>query len=46
MTYIDSDVWVEQGLDTARRYRQPRIYDAIYLACAEEMGLELWTCGS
>jgi predicted nucleic acid-binding protein len=35
---------VTTALATARRYNQARIYDAIYLATAEELGLELWTC--
>lgn len=44
LEYVESAAWVRRALETARRYRQPRIFDAIYLACAEDLDAELWTC--
>jgi len=42
--YVDSRDWPIHSLAIARRYRQARMFDAIYLACAEDLGAELWTC--
>jgi predicted nucleic acid-binding protein len=41
---IDDPGWVARALAVARRFGQPRIFDAIYLACADDLGAELWTC--
>jgi len=42
--FMNADSWVPRALAMARRYDQPRIFDAIYLACAEDLGVDLWTC--
>jgi predicted nucleic acid-binding protein len=44
ITFLDSDRWTDGAVVTATRYKQPHIYDAIYLACAEDLDAELWTC--
>ncbi|MGI8925082.1 MAG: type II toxin-antitoxin system VapC family toxin [Tepidiformaceae bacterium] len=41
--YVDSPAWIDKTLATARLFGQPRIYDAIYLICAEELDADLWT---
>jgi predicted nucleic acid-binding protein len=41
---VDSERWVARALAIARRYRQPRVFDAIYFACAEDLAAEMWTC--
>ncbi len=42
--FVDSPDWVGRALAVARRFDQPNIFDAIYLACAEDLDAELWTC--
>jgi predicted nucleic acid-binding protein len=42
--FLDSPDWPFRALQTARRFNLPRIYDAIYLHCAEDIEAELWTC--
>ena len=41
---IDDERWAESALRVARRYNHAHVYDAIYLACAEDLDAELWTC--
>ena len=36
--------FVERARRMAREYRQPSIFDAVYLVCAKELGAEMWTC--
>ena len=40
---IDQPKWIERALATSRRFNQSGIFDAIYLACADDLGAELWT---
>ncbi len=42
--FVDSPDWVGRALAVARRFDQPNIFDAIYLACAEDLDADLWTC--
>lgn len=42
--YSDHPSWVPRAREIALRFRQPSIFDAIYLVCAEDLGSELWTC--
>jgi predicted nucleic acid-binding protein len=35
--------WIARAYEVAQRFRQPRIFDAIYYVCAEDLGVELWT---
>ena len=44
ITFVEVPEYVRTALATARRFGQPRIFDAIYLACADDLGAELWTC--
>ncbi|MBI5948099.1 MAG: type II toxin-antitoxin system VapC family toxin [Chloroflexi bacterium] len=41
---VDSAEWVDRALVIARRFDQSNIFDAMYLACAEDLDAELWTC--
>jgi predicted nucleic acid-binding protein len=41
---VDSPGSPRRALAIARRFTQSRIFDAIYLACAEDLDAELWTC--
>lgn len=43
VTFLHDPSWVVRAIAVARRFAQARIYDAIYLACAEDLGAELWT---
>ncbi len=42
--FIWDDEFVRRALEIARAHRQTQIFDAIYLACAEDLGFDLWTC--
>ena len=44
IAYYDSPSWIPRAYAMAQRHRQPGIFDAIYYACAEDVGAELWTC--
>ena len=44
LTIVDEPSWLGRATAIARRYNQAHIYDAIYLACAEDLDAELWTC--
>lgn len=44
MSIVDSPAWLDRAMALARRFKQPAVYDAIYLACAEDLGADLWTC--
>lgn len=44
MEIVDAEGWIPRALAITRRFDQPRIFDAIYLACAEDLGVDLWTC--
>ncbi|MFN0148973.1 MAG: type II toxin-antitoxin system VapC family toxin [Dehalococcoidia bacterium] len=44
ITFVEQIRYIPTALATARRFGQPRIFDAIYLACADDLGAELWTC--
>lgn len=35
--------WVSRSFEIATEFGQRATYDAIYLACAEDVGAELWT---
>lgn len=35
--------WPDRALAIARRFSQGSIFDAVYLACAEDLDAELWT---
>lgn len=39
-----SDSWVARGMEIARKFDLSTVYDALYLATAEEQGAELYTC--
>lgn len=43
VTLLDRPDWIERALATSRRFNQSGIFDAIYLACADDLGAELWT---
>jgi predicted nucleic acid-binding protein len=36
--------WVERAAEIAERVGLSKVYDSIYLACAETYGFELYTC--
>lgn len=38
------DAWVPRALEIARSIGASRVYDSIYLACAESYGFTLYTC--
>lgn len=42
--YYWDDDWVPRALEIARSIGASRIYDSIYLACAESYGFVLYTC--
>lgn len=44
LALVESGQWVRGAIDIARQHSQPRIFDALYLACAHDRGAELWTC--
>lgn len=44
ISIVEEPSWLSRATLTARRYNQPHIYDAIYLACAEDLDVDLWTC--
>ncbi|MBI2767630.1 MAG: type II toxin-antitoxin system VapC family toxin [Chloroflexi bacterium] len=39
-----NDAWIERALEIAEAAGQSKIYDSLYLACAEAFGIELLTC--
>jgi predicted nucleic acid-binding protein len=41
---LDDRSWAQRASAVSRRYNQSHIYGAIYLACAEDLDAELWTC--
>lgn len=41
--HLSHDDWVPRAFAYARRH-QHSVFDAIYLACAEDLDAELWTC--
>lgn len=41
--FVDSPGWPERAFLIAQQFGHGAIYDAIYLACAEDLGAELWT---
>ncbi|MEX0784217.1 MAG: type II toxin-antitoxin system VapC family toxin [Dehalococcoidia bacterium] len=44
VAFLDDDNWSGRALAAARRFRQSGIYDAVFLACAEDLDADLWTC--
>ena len=36
--------WLPRARRIALRFRQPNIFDAIYLVCADDLRCDLWTC--
>lgn len=42
--YQWDDAWLDRALDIAREIGASRIYDSIYLACAEAFDATLYTC--
>jgi predicted nucleic acid-binding protein len=42
--YRWDDSWVERALEIAAEAGLSKVYDSIYLACAEAYGFELLTC--
>lgn len=43
-TYVRTQPFLDRAYEIARRFRQPDIYDAIYLVCAQDLDADLWTC--
>ncbi|MEX0784215.1 MAG: type II toxin-antitoxin system VapC family toxin, partial [Dehalococcoidia bacterium] len=41
---LQDSSWLPRATRVARRYNHRHVYDAIYLACAEDLDAELWTC--
>lgn len=41
--FVDAPGWSSRAFSIAQQFRQRAIYDAIYLACAEDLDAELWT---
>ena len=41
---VDSRHWALRAFALAEQFTLPAVYDAIYLACAEDLDAELWTC--
>jgi predicted nucleic acid-binding protein len=39
-----SESWVDRAIEIARAYGLSTVYDAVYLAAAEEQNAELYTC--
>jgi predicted nucleic acid-binding protein len=46
LTLTWGDDWVDRALATSRAVGTSTIYDALYLACAEDESAELFTCDS
>jgi predicted nucleic acid-binding protein len=41
---VDSEPLVQRAYDQARRRQQSQLFDAVYLACADDLDADLWTC--